>query len=121
VKTFEPDTVDERDSSWEDSDPRFRVYLFEKAQGFYATRTYDITGADVLEAIAWAQQKLRGEEGSIAVALVGSHHFGKPGRGLVWVLGGDLVCADERTLHEADRAALAKMRERGSRPLNHDP
>jgi hypothetical protein len=114
--------VDERESSWEDSDPRFRVYLFEKAHGSYTTRTCDITGADDLEAIAWAQQSVRGEGGLIAVALVGSrHHSGEPERGLVWLLGDDLVHADERTLREADRVTLTKMRERGSRPLNHDP
>ena len=73
--------VDEREGSWEDSDPRFRVYLFEKAHGSYTTRTCDITGADVLEAIAWAQQSVCGEGGLIAVALVGSrHHSGEPER-----------------------------------------
>jgi hypothetical protein len=67
-----------------------------------------------------AERPRRG--GLIAVALVGSrHHSGEPERGLVWLLGGDLVHAEERTLREADRVTLTKMRERGSRPLNHDP
>ena len=44
--------VDERDSSWEDDGPRFRVYLHgsgaESTSGW--TATYDTTGADVLQA-----------------------------------------------------------------------
>jgi hypothetical protein len=41
--------ADERDSSWEDFDPRFRVYLFDTAHA--VTSTYDITDADVLDVI----------------------------------------------------------------------
>jgi len=53
--------VDERDSSWEDPSPRFRVYLYEDrhGSGSYGTRTYDITGADVLETIQWARRAAR--------------------------------------------------------------
>jgi hypothetical protein len=51
--------VDERDSGWELSDPRFRVYLH--GSGEFSTSgwadTYDITGADVIQVIDWAQRE----------------------------------------------------------------
>lgn len=63
--------VPEWDSSWEDDHPRFRVYLH--GSGASATHgwtdTYDITGADVLQAIDWAQRQA-GERLTYAVALV---------------------------------------------------
>jgi len=107
--------VDERDSSWEDPSPRFRVYLYEDHHGSYGTRTYDITGADVLEVIRWAQDNIRGEDGLIAVALVESQHHGEESRGLVWLLGSDDVYSSQPTASE--RAVLDKMRVRGTRPL----
>jgi hypothetical protein len=110
--------VDERDSSWEDPWPRFRVYLYEDHKGSYATRTYDITGADVLEVIQWAQDNVRGEDGLIAVALVGTHYGGEERQGLVWLLGSDDVYSSEPT--ETERAVLDKMRARGTRPLGHE-
>ncbi len=107
--------VDERDSSWEDPSPRFRVYLYEDHHGDYGTRTYDITGADVVEAVQWAQDNVRGDNGLIAVALVTTPRFEEDERGLVWLLGSDDVHANEPT--ESERSVLAKMRERGARPL----
>ena len=108
--------VDERDSSWEDRSPRFRVHLYEdRLHGGYGTRAYDITGADVLDAIQWAQDTVRGANGLIAVALVGMHDGDEERRGLVWLLGSDDVYAADPT--ESERKVLAKMRERGSRPL----
>jgi hypothetical protein len=63
--------VDERDSSWEISNPRFRVYLHgsgeESTIGW--TGTYDVTGADVLQVIDWAQRQAAGQL-TYAVALV---------------------------------------------------
>lgn len=63
--------VDERDSSWEDNDPRFRVYLLEGGDEpgrSWTTDTYDITGADVLEVVDWARD--HAGDGVFAVALV---------------------------------------------------
>lgn len=55
--------VDERDSSWEINNPRFRVYLHgsgeESTIGW--TGTYDVTGADVLQVIDWAQRQAAGQ------------------------------------------------------------
>jgi hypothetical protein len=83
--------VDERDSSWEDPDPCFRVYLHgsgpDKTGGF--TDTYDITGADVLQVIDWAQRQA-GDVLTYAVALVrDERRLDDPKRGLVWLVGMD--------------------------------
>jgi hypothetical protein len=57
-RTMQVIQVDERDSGWEDPDPRFRVCLHGSratSTGRW-TDTYDITGADVLQVIDWAQR-----------------------------------------------------------------
>lgn len=85
--------VDERDSGWENSNPRFRVYLLGSGetttQG--SSDTYDITGADVLQVIDWAQRQA-GDAMTYAVALVLDEEEGRGpghGRGLVWLVGMD--------------------------------
>lgn len=83
--------VDERDSSWEDAGPRFRVYLY--GSGPDATigwaDTYDVTGADVLQVIDWAQRQA-GDALTYAVALVRDEAPGPDDRrGLVWLVGMD--------------------------------
>src|ERR1700710_2385655 len=87
--------VDERDSGWELSTPRFRVYLHGSAESSTAgwTDTYDITGADVVQVIDWAQRQA-GTSLTFAVALVyddGAREQRSPGngRGLVWLVGMD--------------------------------
>lgn len=87
--------VDERDSSWEVHMPRFRVYIHDSGpdstQG--ATATHDITGADVLQVIDWAQQHTHGDQ-TWSVALVVDDEAQEAlnpghGRGLVWLVGAD--------------------------------
>jgi len=78
--------VDERDSSWEDHRPRFRVYLFSGGGPSFATSTYDVTGAEVLEVVSWAEDQA-GDEGLYAVALVGKNPRGE--KGLTWLVGMD--------------------------------
>jgi len=87
--------VDERDSGWEDPDPRFRVYLHGSGETSTAgwTDTYDITGADVLQVIDWAQRQT-GDQLTYAVALVRDDKELERinpgfGRGLVWLVGMD--------------------------------
>jgi len=87
--------VDERDSSWEDPDPRFRVYLHDSRATSTAgwTDTYDITGADVLQVIDWAQRQAGGQL-AYTVALVRDDKERERinpgfGRGLVWLVGMD--------------------------------
>jgi len=91
--------VDERDSGWEKSGPRFRVYLQTRPEPGYgsATSTHDIEGADVTEAIAWAEAQVAQSEDDLvySVALVYDDRAMEQlspgrGRGLVWLLGGDV-------------------------------
>lgn len=85
--------VDERDSSWEDYSPTFRVYLQDPSTDFVAatTATYDLRNVDVVGAIDWAQRATEGTEQSFALALVAEKdgRSSDPGRGLVWLLGRD--------------------------------
>jgi hypothetical protein len=71
--------VDERDSGWENDRPRFRVYLHGSGptttHGW--TDTYDVTGADVLQVIDWAQRQAK------------EQLYPGFGRGLVWLVGVD--------------------------------
>lgn len=86
--------VDERDSGWEDAAPRFRVYLFDPATApSYAVETYDVTEADVLETVRWAEARA-GTDRRYAVALVrDTAPWGAAERGLVWLAGRDLNSA----------------------------
>lgn len=87
--------VDERDSGWEDRGPRFRVYLHGSSATSTGgwTGTCDITGADVLQVIDWAQRQA-GDQLTYAVALVRDDKERErinpgSGRGLVWLVGMD--------------------------------
>lgn len=87
--------VDERDNNWENSHPRFRVYLHGSGQAstYGWTDTYDIAGADVLQVIDWAQRQA-GDSLTYAVALVYDDEAREQrnpgcGRGLVWLVGMD--------------------------------
>jgi len=112
--------VDERDNSWEEHRPRFRVYLHTSGetttQG--STDTYDITGADVLQVIEWAQRQA-GDSLTYAVALVYDDKAQvqlNPGcaRGLVWLVGID-GNTNAWDLHEAER--LNRMLARRGDPV----
>lgn len=110
--------VDERDSGWELSTPRFSVYLHESGESSTAgwTGTFDITGADVVQVIDWAQRKA-GDSLTYAVALVyddpaQEHVNPGRGRGLAWLAGMD---GNDKHIdrHEADtkNRMLARRRE----------
>jgi hypothetical protein len=89
------EAVDERDSNWENDHPRFRVY-FQRTQGSYIggwTATYDITGADLIQVLDWAQREA-GETFVYSIALVYDDRAREEsmpghGRGLVWLIGID--------------------------------
>ncbi len=104
--------VDERTSGWEDHRPRFRVYLFEGGEGTsgFATSTYDVTGAEALEVIGWAEEQA-GDDGLYAVALVGDRGGRK---GLVWLQGIDANNASGDLRHEVLRTAMLGRRGRRS-------
>ena len=113
--------VDERDSSWEDSAPRFRVYLHGSGPTttYGSTWTYDITGADVLQVIDWAQRQA-GEELTYAVALVRDDRDAERrnpghGRGLVWLVGVDGNDTSDESSPE--RAVQTRMLARRAHPV----
>ena len=113
--------VDERDSGWEEDHPRFRVYLHgsgETSTGGW-TDTHDITGADVLQVVDWAQRQA-GDRLTYAVALVrddADEERRNPGygRGLVWLVGMD---GNDCTQDDPEgRAAQQRMLARRSSPV----
>jgi hypothetical protein len=103
--------VDERDSHWEDSSTRYRVYFFgDSSRAFarpagYGVDTYDVTDADVLEVIAWAQEHA-GDRDLFSVALVGEDD--RLGRGLTWLVGGDL---NDNDVFRKHRDAMVRRRD----------
>ena len=113
--------VDERDSGWENDRPRFRVYLHGSAESSTAgwTATYDVTGADVLQVIDWAQIQA-GEGRTYAVALVYDDRAQEEstpgyGRGLVWLVGRD--GNDQQPLDHLLGETQQRMLKRRSAPL----
>lgn len=101
--------VDERDSSWELDAPRFRVYFFDGDGPGHSTSTFDVTDADVLDVLRWAQAEA-GDERMHAVALVCDElprTGAAAGRGLVWLLGMD---ANSVPQDDVDRSCQAAMR-----------
>lgn len=113
--------VDERDSGWEDHRPRFRVYLHGSGESSTSgwTATYDVTGAEVLQVIDWAQAQA-GDSRTYAVELVyddRAKEEASPGyaRGLVWLVG-----MDGNDHHPEDASVVAtqqRMLKRRSEPL----
>jgi|SRR6478735_3686679 len=105
--------VDERDSGWERHDPRFRVYL--QGGSMHAgrewtggtTATFDVTGADLLQVIDWAERTAAGRS-TYAIALVVDEADG--GRGLVWLVGldGNDLSPEEPAWVDAQRRMLAR-------------
>lgn len=113
--------VDERDSGWEDSAPRFRVYLHGSGEASTHgwTDTYDITGADVLQVIDWAQRQA-GDRLTYAVALVRDDVERERldpgvGRGLVWLVGMDGNDATDD--HTSEREVQQRMLLRRHAPV----
>lgn len=112
--------VDERDSSWENDHPRFRVYLHGSGETTThgSTATYDITGADVLQVIDWAQRQA-GESLTYAVALVYDDQASEQlnpghGRGLVWLVGID---GNTSALNSEETRAMERMVARRHEPV----
>lgn len=112
--------VDERDSSWEDREPRFRVYLHTSGADdtHGSTSTHDLLGVDILQAIDWAQRQA-GDSRTYAIALVwddSQRELETPGdgRGLVWLVGMD---GNETPQDEGALAVQRRMLARRDRPV----
>lgn len=104
---------DERDSSWEFYEPRFRVYFFAGDGPPLATQTHDVTDADALEVLAWAQEQAG--DRLVAVALVEeASPWGAAERGLVWLVGMD---ANSQPADDSERHCQALMRQRRGRQV----
>lgn len=80
--------ADERDSAWENSDPRFRVYFFEPAGDSFSSQVHDLGGCDVLQAVEWARAHANGRLFSVALVDDPAHPH-EAARGLRWILGND--------------------------------
>jgi hypothetical protein len=106
--------VDERDIRWEDHYARFRVYVFDElghrgepdgslSQG-NANGTWDVTEADLLDALRWAQERA-GERGLYSIALVADGYEAQQDRGLVWLVGEHYqdTPLDDRSRHVQER------------------
>ena len=109
--------VDERDSSWEQDDPTYRVYLHggstrggEEWTGG-TTWTYDVSDADLLQVVDWAQREA-GNTRHYAIALVREDPRRPTAdqRGLVWLIGidGNDSITDPPSL-DRQRRMLARM------------
>ena len=107
--------VDERDSNWELSTPRFRVYLFAPSGPGYSVATYDVTEADALDVVRWAQEQA-GDQRLYAVALVLDNPDKPAGyeRGLIWLVGMD---ANDTPMDPWEERLLAGMHRRLGRAV----
>lgn len=111
--------VDERDNNWENDSPRFRVYLHSSGETTHGwTDTYDITGADVLQVIDWAQRQA-GDSLTYAVALVCDDRAREQlnagcARGLVWLVGMD---GNTNAQYPEETAILERMLMRRRDPV----
>lgn len=110
-------SVDERDNNWESEHPRFRVYFQRTGDSYIGgwTATYDITGADVVQVIDWAQ-RAAGETLVYSVALVYDDRAMEEsmpgqGRGLVWLVGMDGNRSDLNPVEAAIQRRMLARRE----------
>jgi hypothetical protein len=77
--------VDERDSTWERDDARYRVYVFKGADS--AVTTVDLVDATIEDALKSAFALSSGDEHLWSLALVENDSRGM--RGLIWLSGMD--------------------------------
>lgn len=77
--------VDERDSTWERDDARYRLYVFKGADS--AVTTVDLVDATIEQALESALALSNGDEHLWSLALVETDSRGM--RGLIWLSGMD--------------------------------
>jgi hypothetical protein len=110
--------VDERDSSWESHEPRFRLYVFDGPDN--AVTTWDIVEASIREALDLAHTASENDARLWSLALV---QDSAGGRGLVWLTGMDYndapaTARERRQRREMqDRFLSAKAKAKAGGPL----
>ena len=104
--------VDERDSTWERDDARYRLYVFKGAGN--SVTTIDIVEATIEQALESALALSNGDEHLWSLALVENDSRGM--RGLIWLSGMDYndppstAWEWERRRQMQDRYLMAKSR-----------
>jgi len=77
--------VDPRDTCWELWDPLYRVYFWRPLSEAWMSREFELTGGDVLAALAWAAEHAADQETYTLHCVV----EGTEGTGLVRLTGDD--------------------------------
>jgi hypothetical protein len=77
--------VDRRDTSWEVWEPLFRVYFWRPLGDAWMSREFELSGGDVLAALAWAAENAADGETYTLHCLVET----AGGEGLVRLAGTD--------------------------------
>jgi hypothetical protein len=75
--------VDPRDTSWELWDPRFRVHFWRPLDQGWMAREFELSGGDVVAALAWAAEHTEGDESYTVHCVVAT----SDGTGLVRLTG----------------------------------
>jgi hypothetical protein len=83
-------SVDPRDTSWEVSDPRFRVYFWRSLGESWASREFELSAADVVAVLAWAAAQAEDDETYSVHCVVEN----ADGAGLVRLAGTDPTRTD---------------------------
>ncbi len=109
--------VDERDSTWERDDARYRIYVFEGPDN--AVTTFDLADATIEEALQTGLAMSNGEERLWSLALVETDARGL--RGLIWLSGMDYndapgSASEWRRRRQMQDRYLAAKRLRGEPP-----
>ena len=85
VSDLQAQPVDPRDASWELWDPRFRVYFWRSLGQGWRSREFELSGGDVVAALAWAAEHAQDLESYTVHCIVES----ADGTGLVRLTGDD--------------------------------
>ena len=106
--------VDERDSSWESDNPRYRLYVFTGSGS--AVRTIDFIDSQFRDVESAAQMVGVDQLWSIALVVDDPGR----GRGLIWLIGGDYNAPPSSSREWRNRAEM-QDRYLSKRALKHLP
>lgn len=111
------ETVDERDTTWETSDARYRVFVYTGADA--AVTATDIVDASLNDVMLSIRALAENDRNIWSLALV-VDEAGPRGRGLVWLSGMDYHCTPASVV---ERRRRAEMQDRylSARSLRKEP